>query len=94
MILKKAAEREAALKLLIETDKSKKNHIAQLATQKILEMEAGIQELKRIERADTERDAALLNRSESIQNIIKRMPDTVKNNNLKSELKQEFELQH
>lgn len=57
-------------------------------------MEAGIQELKRIERADTERDAALLNRSESIQNIIKRMPDTVKNNNLKSELKQEFELHH
>ena len=57
-------------------------------------MEAGIQELKRIERADTERDAALLNRSESIQNIIKRMPDTAKNNNLKSELKQEFELHH
>ena len=57
-------------------------------------MEAGIQELKRIERADTERDAALLNRSESIQNIIKRIPDTVKNNNLKSELKQEFELHH
>ena len=57
-------------------------------------MEAGIQELKRIERADTERDAALLNRSESIQNIIKRMPDTVKNNNLKSELKQELELLH
>jgi hypothetical protein len=32
MILKKAAEREAALKLLIENDKAKKIHIAQLAT--------------------------------------------------------------